>query len=62
MDCIVHGVAKSWTQWNAFHFHFFKQQDTNSGRRVSLQSQNYQEKWCVSVCVCVCVWRHSWSL
>ena len=22
MDCIVHGVAKSWTQLSDFHFHF----------------------------------------
>ena len=22
MDCIVHGVAKSWTQLSNFHFHF----------------------------------------
>ena len=22
MDCTVHGVAKSWTQLNNFHFHF----------------------------------------
>ena len=22
MDCIVHGVTKSWTQLNDFHFHF----------------------------------------
>jgi len=22
MDCIVHGVAKSWTQLKDFHFHF----------------------------------------
>ena len=22
MDCIVHGVAKSWTRLNDFHFHF----------------------------------------
>ena len=21
MDCIIHGVAKSWTQQNDFHFH-----------------------------------------
>ena len=24
MDCIVHGVAKSWTQLSDFHFHTFK--------------------------------------
>ena len=23
MDCIVHGVAKSWTQLSDFHFHCF---------------------------------------
>ena len=23
MDCIVHGVTKSWTQLHDFHFHFF---------------------------------------
>ena len=23
MDCIVYGVAKSWTQLSDFHFHFF---------------------------------------
>ena len=23
MDCIVHGVTKSWTQWSDFHFHLF---------------------------------------
>ena len=23
MDCIVHGVAKSWTRLSDFHFHFF---------------------------------------
>ena len=23
VDCIVHGVAKSWTRMNDFHFHFF---------------------------------------
>ena len=22
IDCIVHGVAKSWTQLSKFHFHF----------------------------------------
>ena len=22
MDCIVHGVTKSWTRLNDFHFHF----------------------------------------
>ena len=22
IDCIVHGVAKSWTQLSDFHFHF----------------------------------------
>ena len=22
MDCIVHGVTKSWTWWNDFHFHY----------------------------------------
>jgi len=22
LDCIVHGVAKSWTQPSSFHFHF----------------------------------------
>ena len=22
MDCIVHGVAKSWTQLSNFHFHY----------------------------------------
>ena len=22
MDCVVHGVAKSWTQLSDFHFHF----------------------------------------
>ena len=22
MDCIVHGVSKSWTQLNNFHFHY----------------------------------------
>ena len=22
MDCIVHGVAKSWTELSNFHFHF----------------------------------------
>ena len=22
-DCIVHGVAKSWTQLSNFHFHYF---------------------------------------
>jgi len=24
IDCIVHGVAKSWTQLSDFHFHPFK--------------------------------------
>ena len=24
MDCIVHGVAKSWTRLSDFHFHFSK--------------------------------------
>ena len=23
MDCIVHGVADSWTQLSDFHFHFY---------------------------------------
>ena len=23
MDCIVHGIAKSWTRLSDFHFHFF---------------------------------------
>ena len=27
MNCIVHGVAKSWTQQNDFHFHFQANQD-----------------------------------
>ena len=25
MDCIVHGVEKSWTQLSNFHFHFHRQ-------------------------------------
>ena len=22
LDCIVHGITKSWTLWGDFHFHF----------------------------------------
>ena len=29
MDCIVHGVAKSWTQLSDFHFHFLKNKGEN---------------------------------
>ena len=34
MDCIVHGVTKSWTQLNNFHFHF--QQIEYSRRNLSI--------------------------
>ena len=27
MDCIVHGIAKSWTQLSDFHFHFLSFED-----------------------------------
>ena len=27
MDCIVHGVTKSWTQLRYFHFHFYEQRN-----------------------------------
>ena len=29
MDCVVHGVAKSWTQLIEFHFHFHSVQLLN---------------------------------
>ena len=29
MDCIVHGVAKSWTQLSDFRFHFFTAGNTS---------------------------------
>ena len=32
MDCIVHGVAKSWTRLSDFHFHY--PQQTSSFRRL----------------------------
>ena len=32
MDCIVHGVAKSWTRQSDFHFHY--PQQTSSFRRL----------------------------
>ena len=31
MDCIVHGVAKSQTQWSDFHFHFLSLSFKDSG-------------------------------
>ena len=30
-SCIVHGVTKSWTQLNAFHFHFSLQKIQEEG-------------------------------
>ena len=30
MDCIVHGVTKSWTQLSDFHFHYMKSTETVS--------------------------------
>ena len=30
MDCIIHGVTKSWTGLNDFHFHFLQTSDAQS--------------------------------
>ena len=30
MDCIVHGVTKSWTQLSDFHFHFKRKTEINT--------------------------------
>ena len=38
MDCMVHGVAKSWTQLSNFHFHF-------SLGRIMLNSANLSENY-----------------
>ena len=35
MDCIVHGVAKSWTRWSDFHF----------GGSAGKESRAMQETW-----------------
>ena len=32
MDCIVQGVAKSWTRLSDFHFHFHKNVGWNRGQ------------------------------
>ena len=34
MDCIVHGVPKSWTQLSDFHFHFSLVQNTTGRRQL----------------------------
>ena len=36
MDCIVHGIAKSWTQLSNFHFHF------HSAYKLNKQDDNIQ--------------------
>ena len=41
MDCVVHGVAKSWTQLSDFHFHFgtlVRAQEAVGGEGRSLAS------------------------
>ena len=36
MDCIVHGVAKSWTWLSDFHFHFIKERILKSLNQFSV--------------------------
>ena len=31
MDCVIHGVAKSWTRLSDFHFHFSLVEDVAHG-------------------------------
>ena len=38
MDCIVHGVEKSWTRLSNFHFHF---QEETSYQAVRRQGGNF---------------------
>ena len=39
MDCIVQGVARSWTQVSNFHFHFLR---PGSGRPITSELCKYQ--------------------
>ena len=57
MDCVVHGVAKSWTRLSDFHFHFRLIQD------IPLDYDSaVLPLLCVYVCVHVCVFRVTWRL
>ena len=40
MDCIVLGVAKSWTQLREFHFHFFPYKSLQSIEKSSYSLRN----------------------
>ena len=41
MDCIVHGVTKSWTQLSDFHFQTFQKKKTPSAPHVLLRSDDF---------------------
>ena len=43
MDCIVHGVAKSWTRLSDFHFHNVKRYEVSSKikNRNTIRSNNF---------------------
>ena len=43
MDCIVHGVAKSWTGLSDFHFHFPERIDADCPRKVTNGSMGKME-------------------
>ena len=43
MDCIVHGVPKSWTQLSDFHFHFLGDPVMNSIMKESMKESESRE-------------------
>ena len=51
MDCIVHGVAKSWTPLRDFHFHFTHKVSlqVNLGTIIPFDTEQSKEKWTMNL-------------
>ena len=41
LECIVHGVAKSWTQLSDFHFHFQNESETEIMHKKSRNVKDF---------------------
>ena len=45
MDCIVHGVAKSWTQLSDLHFQYVKTKTQNINLPLSLKKERERKRF-----------------
>ena len=58
MDCIVHGVTKSWTRLSDFHFYVYRAGLSAFNHHVIYLTVVFS-KWKHDVCLCVCVCVHA---